>query len=147
MSDFKRILVPVDGSEPSDRALTVALRLARICGSRMRLLHAVDELAYVSGFEFSGQLVLRAREEAQRVLDDALATVQAAGIEVDAQVIDKPGQKLGETISVAAVNWEADLIVIGTHARHGLQHLVLGSGAEQVMRRASIPVLVVPPHP
>ncbi len=140
---YKRILIPVDGSATSKKALTAALQLARESGGRLRLLHSVDELAYLSGFEYSGDVVRVARENAAKVLDDASAMAKAAGVEVDQILVDQPGQRLGETVSEAASSWEADLIVVGTHGRRGFSRMFLGSGAEQVIRVAAIPVLVI----
>ncbi len=139
---FKRILVPVDGSATSRKALTAALQLARDSGGRVRLLHSIDDLAY-TGFEYSGEVVRAARENAARVLDDAMAITTAAGVPADKQLLDEPGQRLGQTVSDAAAAWEADLIVVGTHGRRGIGRVLMGSGAEQVIRMAPVPVLVI----
>ena len=140
---YKRILVPVDGSATSNKALTAALQLARDGGGRVRILHSLDELAYLSGFEYSGEVIKVARENAARVLDDAMAIAQAAGVPADPQLVDLPGQRLGQTTSDAARAWEADLIVVGTHGRRGIGRVLMGSGAEQVIRMAPVPVLVI----
>ena len=139
----KRILVPVDGSSTSSKALTAALQLALERGGRVRVLHAVDELAYVSGFEYTGEMILIAREAAEKLLDEALATAKAAGVQADKLLIDEAGQRLGQSVCDAARGWEADLIVVGTHGRRGLGRVFLGSGAEQVIRMAPVPVLVI----
>ena len=140
---YKRILIPVDGSATSKKALTAALQLAREGGGRLRLLHSVDELAYLSGFEYSGDVIRVARDNAAKVLDDASAMVKAAGVEVDQILVDQPGQRLGETVSEAARSWDADMIVVGTHGRRGFSRMFMGSGAEQVIRVATVPVLVI----
>ena len=127
----------------SKKALTAALQLARDSGGRLRLLHSVDELAYLSGFEYSGDVIRVARDNAAKVLDDASAMVKAAGVEVDQILVDQPGQRLGETVSEAARSWDADLIVVGTHGRRGFSRMFMGSGAEQVIRVATVPVLVI----
>lgn len=87
---YKRILVPVDGSATSNKALTAALQLARDGGGRVRILHSLDELAYLSGFEYSGEVIKVAREHAARVLDDAMAIAQAAGVPAEPQLVDLP---------------------------------------------------------
>jgi len=56
---------------------------------------------------------------------------------------DTPGQRLADAISDAALRWDADLIVVGTHGRHGIGRILMGSGAEQITRLAPVPVLVV----
>jgi nucleotide-binding universal stress UspA family protein len=140
---YKRILVPVDGSATSNKALTAALQLARDSGGRVRVLHSLDELAYLSGFEYSGEVIKVARENASKVLDDAIAIANAAGLPTDKQLVDQPGQRLGQTVSDAALAWEADLVVVGTHGRRGIGRVLMGSGAEQVIRMAPVPVLVI----
>lgn len=140
---YKRILVPVDGSATSNKALTAALQLARDGGGRVRVLHSLDELAYLSGFEYSGEVIKIARQNAAKVLDDALAIAKAAGVAADQQLVDLPGQRLGQMVSEAARSWEADLVVVGTHGRRGIGRVLMGSGAEQVIREACVPVLVI----
>lgn len=143
MSAYKRILVPIDGSETSTKALVAALQMARDNGGRVRLIHSVDELAYVTGFEYSGDLIKIARDYAAKVLDDGLAMARSAGVEADTKLIDFPGQRLGQTVTGEASEWNADLIVVGTHGRRGLGRVLLGSGAEQIIRMSPVPVLVI----
>jgi nucleotide-binding universal stress UspA family protein len=140
---YHRILVPVDGSATSNKALAAALQLARESGGRVRLVHALDELAYVTGFESSGSLIQIARESAEKVLADAGETARGAGVLSDTKLIDFPGVRLGETVAQEAKAFEADLVVVGTHGRRGLSRALLGSGAEQIIRLASVPVLVI----
>lgn len=140
---YKRILVPVDGSGTSNKALAAAIQLARDSGGRVRVFHSVDELAYLSGFEYSGEVIRIARETAAKVLDDALAMAKAAGVPADKLLVDEAGIRLGQTVCDAATSWEADLIALGTHGRRGVGRVLLGSGAEQVIRMAPVPVLVI----
>jgi nucleotide-binding universal stress UspA family protein len=140
---YKRILVPVDGSETANKALVAALQMARENGGRVRLMHTLDELAYLSGFEASGDLIKLAREYALKVLDDALAMAKAAGVPADTKLVEGAGTRLGETVADEAGSWEADLVVVGTHGRRGVSRVLLGSGAEQVLRLAPVPVLAV----
>ncbi|MEJ8837882.1 universal stress protein [Ramlibacter sp. AN1133] len=140
---YKRILVPVDGSETSNRALVAALQMARETSGRVRLLHAIDELAYLSAFEYSGQVLEAARKGGARTLEDAAAIATASGVPADHKLVEVTGQRLGEVVADEARNWDADLIVIGTHGRRGVSRVLLGSGAEQVLRLAPVPVLAV----
>lgn len=143
MRTFRRILVPVDGSSTSNKALTHALQIARDGDGRVRLVHAIDELAFVGGVEFSGNLIARAREGAREVLAAASAVCASAGVPCDSRLVDQPAQRLGETVAAEARGWEADLIVAGTHGRRGIERVLLGSGAEQIIRQAPVPVLVI----
>lgn len=140
---YKRILVPVDGSETSSKAVVAALQMARENGGRVRLVHVLDELAYLSGYEIGGDLLKVARDYALKVLDDALAMAQSAGVPADTKLVEAPGARLGEVVADEARSWEADLIVTGTHGRRGVGRVLLGSGAEQVLRLAPVPVLAV----
>ncbi|MBC7469232.1 MAG: universal stress protein [Ramlibacter sp.] len=144
---YKRILVPVDGSPTSTKALTAALQLARDGGGRVLLLHVVEEMAFVDGYDLyggqAGELLKVMREAGAKVLDEALAIAQSAGVEADKQLFDRFGERLGEIVANAAREWKADLIVLGTHGRRGIGRVLLGSGAEQIIRLAPTPVLVI----
>jgi nucleotide-binding universal stress UspA family protein len=143
MRNYRRILVPIDGSPTSNKALTAALETARETGGRVRIVHVIDQLAYVTGFEASGEVFAIVREGGNRVLAEAAAIAKGAGVEFETELIDRPGERLGAQIARDAGDWRADLVVVGTHGRHGLQRALLGSGAEQIIRLASVPVLVI----
>lgn len=140
---YKRILVPVDGSHTSNKALVAALQMARETSARVRVLHSMDELAYLTGYEYTGELIRIAREYATKVVDDAMAMASSAGVEADSRLAEAPGQRLGDCVADEARGWDADLIVCGTHGRRGIGRVFLGSGAEQIIRSAPVPVLVI----
>lgn len=142
---YKRILVAVDGSDSSYRALQEALQLAREQGALVRVVHAVDVRppatpeVYVD-FETYRQSCLQGGRE---VLDRAVAIAREVGVDVDATLIETQTPQFSDAILDEARRWSADLIVLGTHGRGGLLHLLLGSVAEGVVRRAPVPVLLV----
>jgi nucleotide-binding universal stress UspA family protein len=144
---YKRIIVPVDGSPTANKALVAALQLARDSGGRVRLIHVVEELAFVDGYDMyggqTGELLQVMREAGDKVLDAALEIARSAGVEADKQLFDRFGERLGEVVANAAREWNADLIVLGTHGRRGIGRVLLGSGAEQIIRLAPTPVLVI----
>jgi nucleotide-binding universal stress UspA family protein len=144
---YKRIIVPVDGSPTANKALVAALQLARDSGGRVRLIHVVEELAFVDGYDMyggqTGELLQVMREAGDKVLDAALEIARSAGVEADKQLFDRFGERLGEVVANAARDWNADLIVLGTHGRRGIGRVLLGSGAEQIIRLAPTPVLVI----
>jgi nucleotide-binding universal stress UspA family protein len=144
---FNRILIPVDGSTTSNRALTAALQLARESSARVRLLYVVEELAYLSGYDqfavYSGDVATVIRESGQKVLDDSMAIAAAAGVQADHVLVDTFAQRLGDVVADAAKSWNADLVVVGTHGRRGIGRVLMGSGAEEIVRLAPVPVLVV----
>lgn len=143
MHTFKKILVPVDGSTTSNRALDMAFKLASGAPVRLRLLHAIDELAYISGYEYSPDFFTMAREYGQKILDQALNQAKTLGIDAEIKLIDLPAQRLGETVATEAREWGAELIIVGTHGRKGIGRVFLGSGAEQIIRLAPVPILVI----
>lgn len=144
---YQRILVPVDGSTTSNRGLQEAIRLAALTGGRIRLLHVVDELSFalaMNGYVgYAGNWMEDLQKDGARVLADALAAVTAAGIAVDTVQHDNFEGSVHEVITAEAIDWPADLIVLGTHGRRGVGRLVLGSSAENVLRYATVPVLLV----
>lgn len=143
---FQRILVPVDGSSPSGQALRMALQLVREGGGEIRVVHVLDNTAYMTGYDpvggAAGALYEAVRSSGTHILQEAVATGRQQGIDADAVLVDRPGTRLGDAVADAAVEWRADLIVVGTHGRRGPSRLLLGSGAEQVIRLAPVPVLV-----
>ena len=144
---FKRILIPVDGSDTSNKALIAGLQMARETSASVRLVHVVNEMAYLGGMApygtYSADLAGMMREGGAKVLTDAMAIAQSAGIEASQVLLEEAGQRLGESVAEAAKRWNADLVVVGSHGRRGLGRVLLGSGAEQILRLAPVPVLVV----
>ncbi|WP_332813564.1 universal stress protein [Ramlibacter sp.] len=140
---FKRILVPVDGSETSGKALAAAIALAREGAGQLHLVHCVDELSYMGAYEYAGAIIDLVRANGTGILEQAVDTCRAAGIDAVSTFIDTPGQRLGASVAKLAVDWKADLVVVGTHGRRGVERVVMGSGAEQIIRMATAPVLVI----
>lgn len=142
---FKRIFVPVDGSETSLQAVRLACRLAAESGGELRLAHVLDRGAYLTGYDVggaSGALYEALQSSATSILAEAHAEATDAGARADTVLVNEMGSSLGEAVASAASAWKADLIVVGTHGRRGPSRLLLGSGADQVIRLAPVPVLV-----
>ena len=144
---YKRILVPVDGSDTSTRALVAALQLARESEGSVRIVHVIEELAQIIAYDpyggYPGDLAKVMRDSGQKVLADALAVAQSAGVPADEHLIEAGGKRLAEAVLQEAAGYQADLIVVGTHGRRGIGRVLLGSGAEQIVRQAPLPVLVI----
>lgn len=147
MFPYQRILVPVDGSQASNHALVAALQFARSGGGRVRVVHDINDLAYLVPYEGAQAVIAKARSDARQVVDAALAICQSAGVPADSRVVEKAGRRLGDAIADEALDWAADLVVIGSHGRRGVQRLLLGSGAEEIVRLAPVPVLVIRERP
>lgn len=143
---YERILVPVDGSPTSNQGLSEAIKLAKLTGARMLLLHAMD-LAAVSVTPEAGAAVASLyeamRESGEEILARCKETVQTAGIAVETVLLDTLTSRVSDLVVDEARKWHADLIVIGTHGRRGVGRFLLGSDAEQIVRTAPVPVLLV----
>ena len=144
---YERILVPYDGSSTSESGLQEATRLAKLCGARIRVVHLIDDLTFATGFEsgaiYASDVLPAMRKIGTETLDRARAKVAAAGVDVDTQLIENTGPRIAERVVELAQGWRADLIVIGTHGRRGTARLFMGSDAEQILRIAPVPVLLV----
>lgn len=140
---FKRILVPVDGSETANFALQEALKFAREQGARVYLVHAYEQVLH-TGMEGNIDLTEVIRTEGADLLAQAEAKARAAGVEVSTALIDAAARRIATAVAEEAARLPADLIMMGTHGRRGFEHLVLGSVAEGVVRRATLPVLLIP---
>ena len=150
---YKRILVPVDGSEASNAGLSEALRLAKSAGGSVQLFHVVNEVILVSGAgaaapaAYYGDLVESLRREGKEALDKAQTLVRDAGLKAESVLVESVGGTTADMIIEQAKKWPADLIVMGTHGRRGLRRLAMGSDAEQVVRATLVPVLLVRGQP
>ena len=143
MPQFKKILVPIDGSQTSDKAMRMALDMAREALGTVRFVHVIDDDRHWSSYELSADFHHYARDNAKQLLQNAMDAATALGVNAESQMFEKPQQRLGETVAEEARHWGADLIVLGTHGRRGIGRVLLGSGAEQVMRMSPVPVLMV----
>jgi len=143
---YERILVPLDGSPTSRRGLDEALAVAGKFGSRLRLLHVVDDAALaMSGAAASniGDLLTVLAEAGEQILSDAKQVAQNSGVGAETVMHHSFTGRVCDVVIKEATDWKADLIVIGTHGRRGAGRFFLGSDAEQVLRLATVPVLLV----
>jgi nucleotide-binding universal stress UspA family protein len=139
---YKKILVPTDGSEPSNAALQEALKFARMLGSAVRIAYVWEPMSYIL-LEGPVDLSTATRREGERILDGAAAKARDAGFAVETTLVEAADRRVPAAIAEEAVRSRCDLIVMGTHGRRGFEHLVLGSVAEGVVRRATVPVLLL----
>jgi nucleotide-binding universal stress UspA family protein len=143
---YQNILVPIDGSPTSARGLDEAIRLAAALGSRIRLLHVVNELVVLTPEVAATALtdVLdMLRSVGNQVLSGAEAHVRKAGVPVESQLVEAVGGHAGDHVVTKAREWPADVIVCGTHGRRGIRRAILGSDAEHIVRHSPVPVLLV----
>lgn len=143
---FKHILVPVEGSTASLQAVDKAIGLAQAFGSRLSLLYVIDVYPFVGiGADYAfgqAEYLTAATANANQALDKAQAKVTAAGLACERKVLE--GHVVHQGILDAAAAGGCDLVVMGSHGRHGLDKLLLGSTTQRVLGHAKVPVLVVP---
>jgi nucleotide-binding universal stress UspA family protein len=144
---YTRILVAVDGSHTSRRAFDAALALARSSGAELRPLYVVENTPMY--FEAPGYdpSVLRNRlvEEGAELGAEFAKAMLAEGVKGQLVVAESSSlDDVSEAVLKAAAEFNADLLVMGTHGRRGFQRLILGSVAERCVRQATLPVLLIP---
>lgn len=142
---YKHILVPVDGSTASMAAIDKAAGLARAYGVPVTAIFVIDPYPFTGvGADFAygqDQYLNAARAEAGAAIEAANQRLQAAGVQVDSRVVESHAVWRGILEAAGAVG--ADLIVMGSHGRRGLEKLVLGSVAQSVLSHTKIDTLVV----
>lgn len=146
---YKRILVAIDDSSTSAKALDEAVRLARALGAALCIAHVADE-----GLFTHQDMTLEAPIDVERVkedmnetsnllLDAAVATAAAAGCQAERMLLESARRRIAEAIADAARDWGADLVVVGTHGRRGFARLLVGSVAENLVRIATTSLILV----
>ncbi|WP_234195182.1 MULTISPECIES: universal stress protein [Pseudacidovorax] len=147
---YQRLLVPLDGSATAALALGEAAQLARLAGATVVLLHVVDAMDHVTGFEPPLVHIQEVRptflRNGQALLDAARQTLEAQGVTAETVLLESQGERVSQLIADQASQAGCDLIVLGTHGRRGVNRLLLGSDAEQVARIAAMPVMLVRPR-
>ncbi|CAA2107339.1 universal stress protein [Variovorax sp. RB2P76] len=142
---FNHILVPIDGSETSMLAVSKASGLALAFGSRITLIHVIDNYPFIGvGADYAlgqNEYLAAATASANAALARGVAALAAEGLHSDQRVID--GHVVHEGIVDTAIAIAADLIVMGSHGRSGIEKLLLGSVTQRVLQDANMPVLVV----
>jgi universal stress protein A len=150
MGELKKILCPVDLSPAAASTAKEAASLAKALGAELLLVHVMNEPAFtvadplLAPGELSGYALPALAEEYRVEMDKRLArlgaTLSAPDLVVNTRLLRGSTH---ESIVDAAAQEHADMIVMGTHGRAGIQHLLLGSVAERVVRTAKVPVMTL----
>lgn len=142
---YQKILVPVDGSPTSKRALQEALALGKVVGARLELVHIYEDIIYLvdKGYINYEELQRTIRSCGEKILAEAESIVEAAGMQAESRLIQASNERVAQLLLTEAERWQAELIVIGTHGHTGISRLLLGSVAEGVIRAAPMPVLLI----
>jgi nucleotide-binding universal stress UspA family protein len=137
---YQTVLLATDGSQPSEAACEHAVALARRFDARLHAVSVVDTLAVATVDAQSAAVEGAMVNEAEYAIDTAREHAEAAGVVAETTVrYGNPHREILDAIDDA----NADVVVMGTHGRRGLDHLLLGSVAERVVRAAPVPVLTV----
>jgi nucleotide-binding universal stress UspA family protein len=145
---YKRILVPVDGSPTAAKGMAAAIKLAREGRARLLLLHVVEEYTAFMAPEVGasiGPVLDSLRLAGKRTLAKVSRNAAKAGARPQSVLVENfGGRRVADIIVQQAKRLRADLIVMGTHGRRGVQRALLGSDAELVVRYSPVPVLLIP---
>lgn len=144
---YKRILTAVDDSATSNRALEEAIQLALDQQAELYIVHVVDKVA-ITG---AAQIANAAESEetwdgiGRDILRRAQDAARKAGASAETRLLETENieERLARAVISAAKRLHADLLVVGTHGRSGLRHLLMGSVAEGIVRHAHIPVMLI----
>lgn len=146
---YRNILVALDGSPTSQRALAEAVNMAPP-GAALRVVCVVENpmwsVPLEQGVVYDVELVHQALvNSGKEILTAADSTLKAAGITAETRLLDlfERDNSIPGAILAEAEAWPADVIVLGTHGRRGIRRLLMGSVAEAVLRDARRPVLLV----
>ncbi|MDH4228456.1 MAG: universal stress protein [Nitrospirota bacterium] len=138
---FERILFPTDFSDHAAHAQGFALDLARQYKAELHIIHVVQLFSYVVDFGMDTTVQYEAvHHTLQKMMDELAASLSGEPMPVRAELVQ--GNAVAEIIRIARED-RSDLIVLGTHGRSALEHALLGSVAEKVVRKAPCPVLTV----
>ncbi len=144
METIKKILVPIDFSDYSKKALQYTVKFAKSFNSELHLIYVIEPMIYPADLSM-GQMVIppsevNMDEKAKTELEELAKT--EIGDSLRYNIIVKTGKPFQEIIETAA-EVDADLIIIATHGHTGVEHLLFGSTAEKVVRKAPCPVLTL----
>ena len=142
---IKNVLVATDFSEPSEAALNYGRELARTFTATLHVLHVADNVTFQYGVEGYSTLLPEMQadveEAARRQLDRLITEEDRTALRAKPAIVTA-GPKAAAIVDYASAH-QIDLIVMGTHGRGGISHVLIGSVAERVVRTATCPVLTV----
>jgi nucleotide-binding universal stress UspA family protein len=139
---YRNIVIATDGSENSQRAISQGIEIAKLSGATVHALYVVDSTSFSSipmdaGWEAMYEIL---RGEGEKAISEVKERGEASGVEVREVLLE--GHPSNEIINFAEKN-NADLIVVGTLGKTGLDRFLMGSVAEKIVRGSKVPVLVV----
>ncbi|HTV95486.1 MAG TPA: universal stress protein [Steroidobacteraceae bacterium] len=145
---YPRILVPLDGSDACDRGLSEAIKIAKEQGSQLRLLHVVVAPTMDCGYGTGGsrqEVIASQCRIGKGIIGKAETLTREQGLSPECVMFESVGGSAGRAILDEANQWQASLIVMGSHARHGLHRV--GCDTAEVLIGSPVPVLLVRQDP
>lgn len=142
---YKHIMVAVDGSETGNLALDNAIILAKEQNSELRIVHVFDETALSYSTRYSNAVELQKEfiDAGKDILKEAKKKADQHGIKAETVFLESL-KGVSRELADYAKTWPADVIVIGTHGRSGINRLLLGSVAEKLVRLSTAHILLIP---
>jgi len=140
---YSRILISVDSHENSLTVAKKGIELAHKLNAKAALLFVVDTAKAMGNIEANimpQEAMILLKKEAQQTLDQLASMYEAKDL-----VKFMPEGQPAEDIIKTAINWEADLIIVGTHGKKGLAKLLSSHVSDYVLHHAKVPVLLIPP--
>lgn len=143
---FSKILVPVDFSDYTDEITHAAGQLAKKFGSTIHLLHVIPNMDYFTPYEsfLPAESLINAQRDIEREVDKDMDAVARKMGDIPVVKAVRAGVAFAEILQYVRTEG-IDLVVMGTHGRGGIEHILLGSVAEKVIRRAPCPVMTIRP--
>lgn len=140
-TDYKKVIVAVDGSEDSDKAFKKAIDIVKRNDATLILTHVVDTRTYATIAEYDKVIVSRAKEYAQELLDEYEKIAKEANI-TNLKVIMREGRPKVVITKEVAPEEDADLIILGATGLNAVERFLIGSVSENIIRHATCDVLI-----
>jgi nucleotide-binding universal stress UspA family protein len=144
-------MVAIDDSFATSNVLAAAIAMAGRFGAKLAICHALDETIFAQRTaeimlsSSVGQIERNLCSGAQAFLDQAADMARGAGLSVETRLVESEVKQVAEMLADAASAWQADLLVVGSHGRRGVERFFVGSVAERLVQKASTSLLLVRP--
>ena len=146
---YQRIMVAIDDSFATSNVLATAIEMAKLSAASLAICHAVDETLFAQRM---GEIMLsnsvtaienNLRGEAKAFLEQAAEVARTAGVAVETRLIASEAKQVADMLAEAASEWRADLLVVGSHGKRGLDRFFVGSVAGRLVQKARTSLLLV----
>jgi len=146
---YQRIMVAIDDSFATSNVLATAIEMAKLSAASLAICHAVDETLFAQKM---GEIMLsnsvsaienNLRGEAKAFLEQAAEVARTAGVAVETRLIASEAKQVADMLAEAASEWHADLLVVGSHGKRGLDRFFVGSVAGRLVQKARTSLLLV----